>query len=116
MAIPWEGLGVLLAATVAALGKSCHSGYLRRAVIDPLLSDKRSAQDAHASIPEIQETVEEVQDTVEEVDDKVDDYAEGVEEVKETIAYVHADELNEDALLRDRLDVNADHDIIQSDD
>lgn len=104
-AIPWEAVGVALA-ILAPLTKSCYNGYLRTHVIVPVLQKHRTATDAHAAIPEIRETVE-------QIDENVGDLKDGQRDLRETMAYLHADDLQEEALLRDRLDFEHDDDLLR---
>lgn len=120
MAIPWEGVGLLLAGLVGGLTKSCYNGIIRKTVIDPLLTKRRTAKEAHGAIPEVVETIERVEGKVDRIDGKVEAGMDTVEsqltDLNETVAYLHREELREDPLARDRLDVEADNDFLRGGD
>jgi peptidoglycan hydrolase CwlO-like protein len=115
MPIPWENVGALLAAFVVALGKSCYSGHVRETIIDPFLDKQRTAEDAHATIPEVRDTVTRVESKLDDVDEKVEEVQSNQQEVKKTIAYLHRNEMQDHPLVRQRLGVKSGDDILDND-
>lgn len=109
MAIPWEGLGLLLAAFVAGLAKSGYNGLLRDAI-----NNKRSAKDAHDLIPELKARVDQIHDDM-ATEEQVEHVDEKTEDLRIAFTHVHSDDLRDDPLLRNRLDVSNDDDLLGDD-
>lgn len=87
---------------IAAVLKSAANGHLRRAW--SAWRDRRQvANGAHRQ-------VEEVAQGVERIEQKVD---EGFDRMETTVAYLHREDLQDDPLVRDRLDIEADDDILR---
>lgn len=108
MPIPWEGLGLGLAAFVAMLGKTLYNGRLHDAITD-YQAERESAKQADDTMPEVVERLETIDakqdqtyEAVHEVADKADRNAYLIQQFHgdEEIAVDVGDVLDDDDFYR----------------
>lgn len=107
-ALPWEVIGVGIAALLAGLLKSLRNGRLRREV-DNWERKQETAEEAHEAIPEVLEKLEHME---RKQDQGFAHVRRRIDEVGRTVYLLHSreDEEPHDDELRDRLGVDASDD------
>lgn len=101
--------------TIVGAAKSFYNGRLGEAW-RKRKENKELANDAHGDISEIKELVEETREVALDNNERLGDvenrFDERFDRMETTVAYLHTDEVREDPLLRGRLDVEADDDVL----